>query len=111
MTPSPRSTPQPPATRLDVIVARNARRAVVFRRGPSREVLLSTWDLARDVLVHGQWLRGRIYTQRADLSPSGEYLVYFAAKHRGRVDDRNRRAVLFVANVPDELHRRGVGVL
>lgn len=30
----------------------------------------------------GQWFKGRIYERRCDLSPSGEKLIYFAAKYR-----------------------------
>jgi hypothetical protein len=29
----------------------------------------------------GQWLKGRIYEHRCDLSPSGQKLIYFAAKY------------------------------
>lgn len=71
-----------PSTRLYFIVARKAPLAVVFRRGPSKEVELLTWNLETDELTGGQWLKGRIYERRADLSPSGRQLVYFAAKYR-----------------------------
>lgn len=30
----------------------------------------------------GQWLNGRVYERRCDLSPNGEYLVYFAANYK-----------------------------
>ena len=26
----------------------------------------------------GQWLKGRIYERRSDLSPDGKYMIYFA---------------------------------
>lgn len=70
------------ATRLWAIIARDARRAVVFRRGPSSQVLVLSWDLETDELTPGQWLKGRIYEDRCDLSPSGDLLVVFAAKYR-----------------------------
>jgi len=57
--------------------------AVVFRRGPSAVVQLLKWNLSDDTFEEGQWFKGRIYERRADLSPSGAYLIYFAAKHRG----------------------------
>jgi hypothetical protein len=69
------------ATRLYFLVARQAPLAVVFRRGPSRQVELLNWDLASDTLLAGQWLKGRIYERRCDLSPDGGLLVYFAAKY------------------------------
>jgi hypothetical protein len=40
------------------------------------------WDLKRDKFELGQWLRGRIYERRADLSPDGRYLIYFAMNGR-----------------------------
>ncbi len=30
----------------------------------------------------GQWLKGRVYERRCDLSPNGEYLAYFAASYK-----------------------------
>lgn len=69
--------------RLYAILARESQRAVVFRRGPSKWVLLVSWDRARDAFSPGQWFHGRIYERRCDLSPSGERLVYFAASWKG----------------------------
>ena len=73
---------KPPATRLYVLLARNARTGVIFRRGPTRQVQLIRWDLRDDTFEHGQWFKGRIYERRCDLSPSGRLLVYFAATNR-----------------------------
>lgn len=50
------------------ILAWNAHKAIVFRRGPSRQVLLLSWDTARDKFQEGQWFKGRIYESRCDLS-------------------------------------------
>jgi hypothetical protein len=75
----------PPTARVYCLVARTARKAVVFRRGPNRHVRLLTWDLKSDHIDGGQWLKGRIYERRCDLSPDGSLLVYFAAKFRGPV--------------------------
>ncbi len=72
-----------PQCRLFVILARDGRSAAVFRRGPSRRVALLRWWLGSDRVEIGQWLKGRIYERRCDLSPDGELLVYFAATHRG----------------------------
>lgn len=70
---------------LFVILARNGRHAVVFRRGPSKQVLLIKWDRRHDRFEIGQWFKGRIFERRCDLSPSGEMLVYLAAKHKGPI--------------------------
>lgn len=72
---------QTPA-RLYVILARDAPAGVIFRRGPSKQVLLISWNLDTDTFFPGQWLSGRVYEDRCDLSPSGDMLVYFAADQR-----------------------------
>ena len=69
-------------TSLFVIRARSAPRAVIFRRGPSSQVLLVSWNTDTDVFEEGQWFKGRIYERRSDLSPSGNRLVYFASKYK-----------------------------
>lgn len=75
-------TTTPPSTRLYLLLARNGPRAVVFRRGPSKSVLMIAWDTQKDVFQEGQWLRGHLYERRCDLSPSGALAVYFAAKYK-----------------------------
>ncbi len=79
MSVSPTRTP----CRLFVILARNAPRGVIFRRGPSEWVQLIAWDTATDTFQSGQWFHGRIYKKRCDLSPNGGKLVYFAARPYG----------------------------
>lgn len=75
-------TPRTASCRLYVILARDGRSAVVFRRGPTRHVAVFKWWLASDAVELGQWFHGRIYERRCDLSPDGELLVYFAATYR-----------------------------
>jgi hypothetical protein len=72
----------PASTRLFVILARKASMGVVFRRGPSKHVLLINWNTEKHQFRMGQWLKGRIYERRCDLSPSGEKLLYLAANQR-----------------------------
>lgn len=55
--------------------------AVVFRRGPSKQVQMLTWDLDTNKITQGQWLKHRAYTEGADLTPDGRYLIYNAATH------------------------------
>lgn len=76
---------QPPENipaRIHVILAREAPKAVVFRRGPSNQVCTLGWDLETDTFTMGQWLKGRIYEYRSDLSPDGELMIYFAVDYR-----------------------------
>jgi hypothetical protein len=83
-------TKKPPA-RIDGIVAAEANVAVIFRRGPSKLTQLLVWDLNTDEVRPGQWIRGKTYTRRADVSPDGKYLVChftnYSAKQRGRAQD------------------------
>ena len=68
--------------RLHAILAREAPKAVVFRKGPSNRVCTIGWDLEHDTFTPGQWIKGRIYEYRSDLSPDGELMIYFAADYR-----------------------------
>ena len=70
------------APRLYVLLARAAPLGVIFRRGPSNQLLLIKWNLEQDTFEYGQWLKARIYERRCDLSPEGDMLLYFAANWR-----------------------------
>jgi hypothetical protein len=69
--------------RLHVFLARKAKVGLVIRRGPSKSVCTVLWNRERDKFELGQWLRGRIYERRSDLSPDGKYFIYFAMNGRG----------------------------
>lgn len=64
--------------RLHVLLARGGKTGVVLRRGPSKQVASIRWDRKRDTFTLGQWLEGRIYERRSDLTPDGEHMIYFA---------------------------------
>lgn len=68
--------------RLHVLLARDTPYAVILRRGPSKTTCSIGWDRRKDTFTTGQWLRGRIYERRADLSPDGKHLIYFAMNGR-----------------------------
>ena len=68
----------PSFARIHVLLAREAPLGVVIRRGPSKRVCTIGWDRSRDQFHLGQWLGGRIYERRSDLSPDGQHLIYFA---------------------------------
>lgn len=67
--------------RIYVLLAREAPVGVIIRRGPSRRVHLVLWQTDADTFEPGQWLSGRIYERRCDLSPSGKYFIYAVAKY------------------------------
>lgn len=71
----------PPAyrTRLDILFAREAPRAVILRRGPRRHFHLIAWDLRKDRFEHGQWMKGHV--RLCDLSPDGDKLIYWAHQY------------------------------
>jgi hypothetical protein len=64
--------------RVHPILARDAKTAVIIRRGPSKSVCTILWDRRNDTFKLGQWLRGRIYERRCDLSPDGKHFIYLA---------------------------------
>jgi hypothetical protein len=71
---------------LYVILAREASKAVIVRRGPSSWARLLLWNTDTDTFEGGQWLRGRIYAERCALSPDGSLFLYFAAQHHKNRD-------------------------
>lgn len=68
--------------RLHVLLARDSSKAVVIRRGPSKKVCTIGWNRDDDSFTVGQWLSGRIYERRSDLSPDGRHFIYFAMNGR-----------------------------
>lgn len=82
-----------PTCRIYAILARDGRSAVVFRRGPSKRVLLLRWWLTSDTIEHGQWLKGMLYPRASDLSPDGELLVYNAEKYNYRLTENRWTAI------------------
>ena len=68
--------------RLHALLASEAPVGVVLRRGPANAVCSVLWDRKKDEFETGQWLRARIYERRADLSPDGRHLIYFAMNGR-----------------------------
>jgi hypothetical protein len=45
---------------------------------------MSLWFTDADVFEHGQWLKGRVYERRSDLSADGSLFVAFVRKTEGR---------------------------
>ncbi len=74
--------PKKALARVEVILARNAATAVIFRRGPTRYVRMLKWNLRNDRIEPGQWIEGRIHVDRCDISPDGELVASFVASYR-----------------------------
>lgn len=79
--PSPSAPTQFPP-RLHILLARDAPFGLIIRRGPTKHVCFVGWDRADDTFHLGQWLHGRIYERRSDLSPDGRHVIYFASNGR-----------------------------
>jgi len=96
--------PKPPSdhgkfsARLHVLLARNAKVGLVIRRGPSKSVCTVLWNRERNTFKLGQWLRGRIYERRCDLSPDGKHFIYFAMN--GRWESETKGAWTAISRVP-----------
>jgi hypothetical protein len=88
----------PFAARIHVLLARDAPLGVVIRRGPSKSVCTILWNRSTDEFTLGQWMRGRIYERRSDLSPDGKYMLYFAMN--GRWESETRGAWTAISRAP-----------
>jgi len=64
--------------RLHALIARDKNIGIVIRRGPAKHVATFLWDISKDKFTIGQWMKGRIYERRSDLSADGKYFLYFA---------------------------------
>ena len=84
--------------RLHVLVARDSNKAIVIRRGPSKSTCVIDWDRRKKTFVVSQWLKGRIYERRSDMSPSGEHWIYFAMN--GKWDSEAKGAWTAIARSP-----------
>lgn len=94
--PPPRSGKFP--ARLHILLARQAQVGLVIRRGPSKSVCTMLWDRTRDTFKLGQWMRGRIYERRCDLSPDGKHFIYFAMN--GRWQSESKGSWTAISRVP-----------
>jgi hypothetical protein len=95
--------------RLHIVLASASSKSVIFRRGPSKAVCTFLWDRKTDSIEIGQWLKGKIYERRFDISPDGKYLIYFAMN--GRWDSETKGSWTAISKAPwlkaIELHPKG----
>lgn len=70
--------------RLHVLSRINHNNALIIRRGPSKRVGFFGFNLATHEISEGQWLKGRIYERRSDISSCGNYILYFALSGKWR---------------------------
>lgn len=70
--------------RLFVYLAKDAPVGVVLRRGPTAWSRLSLWQTDTDHIDHGQWIKGRVYERRSDVSHDGSLFAAFVRQSGGR---------------------------
>jgi hypothetical protein len=76
------------AARIHVLLASDAPVGLVIRRSPSKCVATLLWNRMKDEFQLGQWLKGRIYERRSDLSPDGKHFLYFAMNGKWQTEAR-----------------------
>lgn len=84
--------------RLHVLLASQAPVGVVIRRGPAKSVCSILWNRATDEFQLGQWMRGRIYERRCDVSPDGRDMIYFAMN--GKWSSETKGSWTAISRVP-----------
>jgi len=84
--------------RLHGIIARDKNIGIVIRRGPSKKAAIFLWDVSKDKFTLGQWLKGRIYERRCDISDDGKYFLYFAMN--GKWQSESKGAWTAVSKLP-----------
>jgi hypothetical protein len=87
--------------KLFVLLARRGWVGVILRSGPATWTQVIRWNTRSDSFESGQWFHGRLYERRCDLSPSGDKLIYFVAKHHlQRVDPTYTRTWTAISRPP-----------
>ena len=84
--------------RLHLLIPRNSDNGIVIRRAPSKQVCILNWDRNSNKFTVSQWLKGRIYERRSDISPSGKYWIYFAMN--GKWQSQVKGSWTAIAKVP-----------
>ncbi len=84
--------------RLHILLAKDTKVGLVIRRGPSKSVCTVLWNRDRDKFKLGQWMRGRVYERRSDLSPNGSRFIYFAMN--GRWESETKGSWTAISRVP-----------
>lgn len=84
--------------RIHILLASKSDKAIIIRCGPSKQTCIIGWDRKHNIFEVTQWLKGRIYERRSDISPSGQYWIYFAMN--GKWSSEVKGAWTAVARVP-----------
>jgi len=69
---------EPLAPRVFVLIPMESSHAIVIARFNSKKVAVFQWDMLSNKISLSQWLKGRIYEYRSDISPDGKHFIYSA---------------------------------
>lgn len=75
--------------RIQFLLNKNATKAVVFRKGPSKWTQLLSWNLDKNEVQSGQWFHGRVYIEKSAFSPDGNYIALALTKHQDKHKGKN----------------------
>lgn len=64
--------------RLYLLPAKGSPYVAVIRRKPSKLFHVILWNTENDSLEHGSWFKGKLYSERCDISFDGKWMVYLA---------------------------------
>lgn len=84
--------------RVHIILARQGSMAIAIRRDPAKRVCTVGWDRAKDTFQMGQWIKGRMYERRCDLSLDGRHFIYFAMN--GKMTSETRGSWTAISRTP-----------
>ncbi len=70
-----------PNPRIFLVHRPDSKFVLVIRRGPSQRVGLFGWNRHTNEITLGQWLKGKIFPKRCDISPDGKHIIYFASDY------------------------------
>ena len=77
-----------PPPRLYVLMREESPTALVIRQGPSKTFCTIGWTLGKDTFEVGQWVKHKLYPERGDISPDGQWHVYFALDGQWRSETK-----------------------
>jgi hypothetical protein len=71
---------KPKNIKLHILSRPSSKKALIIVKHPKLKTGFFGFDFSTHEVVEGQWLNGKVYERRSDLSHDGKYIIYFAAK-------------------------------
>lgn len=74
-----------PKARIHLLPALSSPIVVVLRRKPAKRFHVIAWNTDTNTLEYGTLFEGKLFVERCDVSPDGQYLAYMAIGRDGKV--------------------------